>query len=165
MDASTQAWLDQREALVTAIVRRSGWFIEYVGGDVCSRPGCPCPPDDGPPFAYTVGLFGMNHPELLIFDVSPEVAASVLNELGDRVRAGESLLPGVELESDGWERTIIPEVVPNPGEIAFSANGFYRRPDEFSVPVLQLSYTDADGRYPWEKGHTGQQPRPGAFRA
>ena len=167
MDASAEAWLDQHEALITEIVRRHGWYIEYVGGESCSRPGCPCPPDDGPPFAYTIGFFGMNHPELLIFGVSPESAAIVLNTLGDRVLAGESLLPGMEIEIEGWDRRIVPEVVPNPGEIVFSANDFYQRPDEYSVPVLQLSYTDGEGRFPWEEGHSGLelQPRPGTFRA
>jgi hypothetical protein len=167
MDASVEAWLDQREAHITGIVRRYGWYIEYVGGDTCSRPGCPCPPGDGPPFAYTVGLFGMNHPELLLFGVSPESAVTVLNALGERVRSGESLLPGIEVEIEGWDRRVIPEVVPNPGDIVFSANAFYRRPDEVSVPVLQLSYTDEGGRFPWAEGHTGmeKQPRPGTFRA
>ena len=167
MDASAEAWLDQREALITQIVRRHGWFIEYIGGGACSRPGCSCPPDDGPPFAYTVGLFGMNHPELLIFGVSPESAATVLNTLGYRVIAGESLLPGMEIEIEGWDRRIVPEVVHNPGEIVFSANDFYQRPDEYSVPVLQLSYTDDEGRFPWEEGHSGLelQPRPGTFWA
>ena len=167
MDASAEAWLDQREALITEIVRRHGWFIEYVGGGTCSRPGCPCPPDDGPPFAYTVGLFGMNHPELLIFGVSPVSAGIGVNTLRDRVQAGESLLPGMEIEIEDWEHRIVPEVVPNPGEIVFSANDFYRRPDEFSVPVLQLSYSDDEGRFPWDEAHVGRedQPRPGTFRA
>lgn len=163
----TEAWVDQWEAQVTSIIRRHGWFIQYVGGDTCSRPGCQCPPDDGPPFAYTVGLFGMNHPELLLFGLPPGPAASVLNSLAERVRSGESLLPGIEVEVEAWGRKVIPEVVPNPGEIVFSANDFYRRPDEFSVSVLQISYPDEAGRFPWEKGSSGseQQPRPGSFRA
>jgi hypothetical protein len=38
-------------------------------------------------FAYTVGMFGLNHPELLIFDVDPETALAVLTEVGGRVLA------------------------------------------------------------------------------
>jgi hypothetical protein len=66
MDISTQTWLEQEDAYVSTTIRKHGWCIQYVGGDSCSRPGCECGPDDGPPFAYTIGLFGLGHPELLI---------------------------------------------------------------------------------------------------
>jgi Domain of unknown function (DUF4262) len=47
------------------------------------------------------------------------------------------------------------------------ANRFYLRPDEASVPVLQLTYDDRPGRFPWEPGYAvpDMQPRPGTFRA
>jgi hypothetical protein len=63
MDAATLAWLDQEDAHVGAIIRRYGWFIQYVGGtEHCTLPGCCCFEDEDPlPFAYTVGLFGLNH--------------------------------------------------------------------------------------------------------
>ena len=83
-----------------ALLRRSETMvgpITYVGGDSCSRPGCDCSESDGRPFAYTVGLFGLGHSELLIFGVPPGTAAVVLNSLGERIRAGENLLPGLEL--------------------------------------------------------------------
>ncbi len=167
MDAQTRAWLDQRAAQLTATVRRYGWFIQYVGGTACSTPGCDCPPGEGPPFAYTIGLFGLGHPELLIFGALPETAADVLNELGERIRSGESLLPGRLITFADWPHRIIPEEVPNPGEIVFGANDYYARPDDHSVPVLQLSYDDPAGRFPWEEGYAApeMQPRPGTFRA
>lgn len=167
MDARTQAWNDQEDAHVASIVRQHGWFIQYIGGETCSRPGCECPPDDGPAFAYTVGLFGLAHPELLIFGVDPHTAVGVLNSIGEQVRAGEPILPGQLITFDEWGHRIIPEEVPNAGEIVFSANRFYQRPDAYSVPVLQLSYDDASGNFPWDEGFadTEMQPRPGTFRA
>jgi hypothetical protein len=168
IDSRTQAWLDQVDANITAIVRRYGWYIEYVGGGCCDRPGCDGgADDDGPPFAYTVGLFGLHHPELLIFGVPPGTAVDVLNDLGERVRSGTTLLPGQLIAFDTWPHRIIPEDVPNPGEIVFTANRYYRRPDEYSVPVLQLSYDDTAGRFPWDDGYAApdMQPRPGTFRA
>jgi hypothetical protein len=167
MDVGTQAWIDQEDAHVAATVRRHGWLIRYVGGDTCSRPGCDCPPSDGPPFAYTVGLFGLAHAELLIFGVPPETASAVLNDLGERVRSGEALMPGDLITFDEWPHRIIPEPVPNPGEIVFDANRYYQRPDEFSVQVLQLTYDDTEGRFPWEEGYAApeMQPRPGTFAA
>lgn len=153
MDVAIQAWLDQTKAEMASTIRRHGWFIQYVGGGSCVWPDCDCSDDDGPPFAYTVGLFGMAHPELLIFGVDPETASGVLNDLGRRVRRGEALLPGMMIEFHHWPHRVIPEVVPNPGDVVFSANSFYGRPDEYSVPVLQLSYDDANGHFPWEEGY------------
>ncbi len=167
MDARTQAWLDQEAANVAATIRRYGWFIQYVGGDSCSRPGCDCPESDDPPFAYTVGLFGLAHPELLILGVGPHTAAGVINTLGGRVRDGEALLPGQLITFDEWPHRIIPETVPNPGEIVLEANRYYQRPAEASVSVLQLSYDDNEGRFPWEENYATpeMQPRPGTFKA
>src|SRR5690606_34913992 len=142
MDAATQAWLDQEDARVADVIRRHGWYIQYVGGGMCSRPGCDGGDDEGPAFAYTVGLFGLGHPELLIFGVYPEDALAVLNDLGEQVMAGANLLPGQLLTFDQWPHRVVPEEVPNPGDIVFTANRFYQRPDEASVPVLQLSYDD-----------------------
>jgi Domain of unknown function (DUF4262) len=168
MDVATLAWLDQENAHIGAIIRRYGWFIQYVYGDpICTDPGCSCSDQDLVPFAYTVGLFGMNHPELLIFGVSQETAGGVLNELGDRIRAGEDLLAGQLITFERWPHKIVPEDVPNPGEIVLSANRFYQRSAGVSVPVLQLTYDDKAGRFPWDPGYAapGMQPRPGTFRA
>ena len=167
MNARTQAWLDQEDARIKSVIRRHGWAIEYIGGGCCSVPGCDGGEDEGPPFAYTVGLFGLGHPELLVFGLDPETACSLLNAVGDRIRDDETLLPGQLLTFDAWSHQVIPEEVPNPGEIVFSANRFYQRPAEFSVPVLQLSYDDFEGRFPWDEGYSNpeMQPRPGTFRA
>lgn len=94
MDAQTQAWIDQENARRTATIRHHGWDIQCVIGSLCSDPDCGCADGDGPAFAYTIGLFGMGHPELLIFGLDPTTVAGVFNNLGERVRADESLLPG-----------------------------------------------------------------------
>ncbi len=158
-----QAWLDQQDAETTATIRRYGWQITYVA-ESCSCPGCR-DLDDGPAFAYTVGMFGLGHPELLIFSICSHDAAYLLNVLGDRIVRGEVLVPGIPVDVEGFG-AVVPEEVPNAGEIVFDANRFYDRPDEFSVPVLQLTYADADGHYPWDTGYAGPpQPRPGTFQA
>lgn len=168
MDIGVRAWLDQQDAHVTSSVRKHGWHIEYVGGGRCDVPGCSCgddkdDADDSPAFAYTVGLYGMRHPELLMFGISPQIAAGVLNELGQRVREGATLMAGQLITFAHWSHTIVPEPVPNPGEIVFSACRYYG----MEVPVLQLSYDDPQGRFPWEEGYAAprMQPRPGTFRA
>lgn len=164
----TIAWIDQEDAHVASCIRKFGVFIQYVGGGPCSAPGC-CGGvnDEGPPFAYTVGLFGLAHPELLILGAGMETSAGVLNELSDRVRSGGDLVPGELVTFEEWPHRIVAEVVPNPGEVVLAANRHYRRPAAASVPALQLSYDDTAGRFPWENGYAAPelQPRPGTFRA
>ena len=159
MNADVQAWLDQQDSLVADNIRRHGWHTEFVFGEE---------DDEDTSFAYTVGLFGWGHPELLIFGVSPHTAAAVLNELGDRVRAGGDLVPGMVLTLHTGSRRVVDESVPNPGHIVFTANRHYQRPDEASVPVLQLTWDDQVGLFPWEAGYSLPawiQPRPGTFSA
>jgi hypothetical protein len=168
-----QAWLDQEDAHVRRLIRRHGWFIQYVGiddRDPCDVPGCQCADAiDGPTpsFAYTVGLFGLDHPELLIFGVGPETAFCVLNQLSERVRAGDDLVPGQLITFADWWHRVVPEQVPNPGAIAHAANRYYQRHPDDSVPVLQLSYDDRAGHFPWEGAYCTpqRQPRPGTFQA
>jgi hypothetical protein len=48
------------------------------------------------------------------------------------------------------------------------ANRHYHRPDEDSVPAMQLVWPDAHGRFPWDTGYelpAWYQPPPGSFGA
>lgn len=172
-DPSLQAWLDQEDKRTADIIRTHGVYIQYVGGSECAC--CdhfdqePAEPEaHSTPFAYTVGLFGIGHPELLIVGTDPGTAMGVLNDVSARIRAGRDLVPGELLTFDGWAHRVTVEIVPNPGEIAFAANRFSQRPDEHSVPLLQLTYDDRWGRFPWDDGYANPswvQPRPGDLRA
>ncbi len=83
------------------------------------------------------------------------------------VQAGETIIPGHALTVGDWPHQVIPEQVPNPGDIFYSASRFYRGPDRHSVDVLQLTYDDRNGRFPWEAEceEPDAQPRPGTYRA
>jgi len=158
-DAATIAWLDQEDKRTAQTIRAHGTSIDYVIGDMKRRQT---------PFGYTIGLFGLAHPELLVFGLDPRATSMLLNQVSARVRDGADLLVGEVLSFDGWAHRVTVEPVPNPGEIAFGANRFYHRPAEHSVPVLQLTYDDRGGRFPWEDGYENAvwiQPRPGSFRA
>jgi hypothetical protein len=115
-DIQIQAWLDQEDAHVAAVIRRYGWLIQLVGSGECNMPGCDCDgePSDGPPFAYTVGLFGLGHPELLIFGVPPGTAGAVLNDLGKRIRSGDDFVPGQLLASRTGRTASSPSTCPTP---------------------------------------------------
>jgi hypothetical protein len=158
-DLEIQAWLDQEDEHTAQIIRAHGVYLQYVGGDDRHREAS---------FAYTVGLFGVGHPELLIVGVGPNTASGVLNDVSAKIRAGRNIVAGEMLSFADWPHRVVAEVVPNPGEIAFAANRFYQRPVEASVPLLQLTYDDKNGRFPWEDGYANApwvQPRPGELRA
>jgi hypothetical protein len=169
MSSAELAWIDQDHRRIADHIRRYGVSIQAIGGDQCQY----CPDNNsaetGRLFAYTVGMFGIGHPEFLMFPRDYEECSFALNAVAHRVRAdGEQFLPGQLVEFNGWPHRAFLEEVPNPGEIVFSANHFYQRPAEASVPVLQLTLDDQRGRFPWEPGcsrATREQPRPGEFRA
>ena len=154
-----QAWFDQYASLIADKIRQHGWFIQFVSSV-----------DDDPPptFAYTIGLFGLGHPELVVTGVDMATAGGLLNELGGRIRAGANFLPGELVTFDDWQHRVVMEEVPNPGEILLMANDHYQRPPEASVSAYQVTYDDTSGRFPWDDGYANSpelQPRPGTWRA
>jgi hypothetical protein len=169
LDPMTSAWLDQEDTHVAQTIRRYGWFIQYVDGGCCTYPDCTgTTEDNAPPFAYSIGLFGLGHPELLIIGVGMDTARGVINNVSERVLGGSNLMTGQLLTFPDWPHRVTVEEVPNPGDIAFAANRHYQRPAECSVPLLQLTYDDKMRRFPWDEGCAiphSVQPRPGSFMA
>jgi hypothetical protein len=159
INSQAQAWLDQEDQHVAQTIRKHGVFIQFVGGDETEVP---------PIFAYTVGLFGLGHPELVVCSVGMATSAAVLNELAYRIRDGDNLIPGALLAFEHWAHRVTVEDLPNPGDILFAANRHYQRPAQASVPAYQLTYDDKQWRFPWDVGHANApnlQPRPGTWRA
>ncbi|HEY8720558.1 DUF4262 domain-containing protein [Pengzhenrongella sp.] len=158
-DPRTTAWLDQQEQLVADDIREYGVHIVYV---------LPDPPHKQTSIAYTVGLFGIGHPELVALGLCQHDASSLLNDVASRIRRGSKLIPGELLTFGRWFHRVTIEESPNPGEIVFTANRHYQRPASASVRALQLTYDDMAGRFPWDHGYDVAawiQPRPGSFTA
>lgn len=148
------AWLDQEDRRVVDCVRAYGCYIQAIGAD-----------GDEPGFAYTIGLFGLSHPELLVFGLDLDSASFVLNSIFTRIAGGGDLTPGEVIELEDCNTRFFVETLPNPGEILYSANRYYQRPPEASVPAYQLTW-DLKGTFPWDQVHPyddGRQPRPGTF--
>ncbi|MGY2004480.1 DUF4262 domain-containing protein [Blastococcus sp. SYSU DS1024] len=157
-DPQTLAWLDQEDSRLAQTIRAHRVAVQYVMRGEES---------DEPPFGYTVGLFGVGHPELVVVGVDHETASAMLNTVADLVLAGRDLVPGELLVLDR-DRRLAVEALPNPADVLFSANRFYQRPDEFSVPAYQLTWTHDGGIFPWDPGYPcppACQPRPGTWRA
>jgi hypothetical protein len=157
-DPQTIAWLDQEDARLAQTIRTHRVAVQYVVRGETS---------DEPPFGYTVGLFGVGHPELVVVGMGHESACGYLNRAAGMVLDGRDFVPG-ELITDNGEVVLTVEVVPNPGEILYSENRFYARPDEYSVPAFQLTWAHPGGLFPWDEGYPCGpecQPRPGTWRA
>jgi hypothetical protein len=158
-DPQITAWLDQEDAHTAQTIRTHGWAVQYVGGGEETGQ---------PPFGYTIGLFGLGHPELVVVGLGCDGAYGILQGVAGGVRDGRDLVPGELLTFDGWAGRLVPEECPNPGEVVLGANRFYQRPPEYSVPALQLTWSHRDGSFPWDPGYPCGpecQPRPGAWTA
>ncbi|MGI8881580.1 MAG: DUF4262 domain-containing protein [Jatrophihabitans sp.] len=150
-------WLDQEDAWMRDTVRRVGWAIQYVMGE-----------EREPSFAYTVGLFGFDHPEIVVFGLSAGSSEWLLNRLGALVKSGAPMGDGDEVTIGAAGFPVSLFTLPNPESVLFAANSFYQRPPGDPVPALQAVYPDDNGRYPWEPGYALKpylQPMPGAHSA
>lgn len=116
---------DQYDAWQRDTIRCHGWALQAVLGD-----------EDGPPFVYTVGLAGFDHPELIVFATTQATGATVLNELGERVRAGGRLQAGERVELASGAVHLLP--FPESEHWLFAANDLYRSPDGPPVPALLI---------------------------
>ena len=158
-DPQTLAWLDQEDKRLAQLIRTHRFAVQYVGaGD---DPGEPA-------FGYTVGLFGLAHPECVVVGVGSADAHGMLDRVGREVADGRDLVPGELLSWPEWGGRLVVEVLPNPGEVVLAANRFYERPAEYSVPAFQLTWDHAGGLFPWDEGYPCGpecQPRPGTWRA
>jgi hypothetical protein len=158
-DPQTLAWLDQEDARLAQVIRRHRWAVQYVGdGDA---------PDE-PRFGYTIGLFGLGHPELVVVGLSPDNTHALLQRVAALVADGRDLVAGELLTFPDRPDGLVVEELPNPGEVLLGANRFYERPADYSVPAYQLAWAHRDGLFPWDPGYgcgPECQPRPGTWRA
>jgi hypothetical protein len=115
--------LDQHDAWQRETIRSHGWALQAVLGD-----------GDSPPFVYTFGLSGFAHAELILFATSQATAGTVLNELGELVRAGRRLNAGEKVRLHCGEVHLL--AFPESELWLFAANDLYRMPDRPPVPAL-----------------------------
>lgn len=102
-----------------------------------------------PDWAYTIGLHGRGLPEVIVIGgLSIPHQHGLLNEVADRMRAGDEFAPG-HYESDlleGYDAAFV-EVVNTDSEYFAVANRL-----QANFRALQLVWPDHDNRFPWESG-------------
>jgi uncharacterized protein DUF4262 len=178
IDPQTTAWLDQEDTHLAQLIRAHRWVVQYVFP--AADDDLPVEDDDflaqddvaadggGPPFGYTIGLFGLGHPELVVVGLGHDNTHAILQRVAALVADGRDLVAGELLTFPDRPDALVVEALPNPGEVLFVANRHYRRPDEHSVPAFQLTWQHRDGTFPWDADYPCGprcQPRPGSWRA
>jgi hypothetical protein len=147
---------------------RMGLYLRQVRGliaehGVAIQGVFPAEDDPGVCFAYTVGLTGRHHPELMITGNVPfEVSQGILNDVARDVIAGTlRVAPGDRL--GGYLEGDLPPLVAA-GPVAAHGDvgriGIARRIYGPVARAVQLVWPDRAGLYPWDLDYdagTGQQ--------
>jgi hypothetical protein len=131
MDTWETHTVDQHDAWQRDTIRRHGWALQGVFGD---------DEEDTPPYVYTVGLSGFDHPELILFATDQVVAARLLNELGELVRGGRRLAPLERVRVPAGEVHLLS--FPEAEHWLFAADELYRLPG--GPPVAALLVVPAE---------------------
>jgi hypothetical protein len=116
-------------------------------------------PDGEPSFAYTVGLAPQEHPELIIFNVQPQMVESLLNNFAFRVRDGvQTFTAGTLVDGliDNYSFYLMP--VKDSSEHLTVSNRFYRIPGRAPIDALQVVQPGLNRLWPWEEGCDIPQP-------
>jgi hypothetical protein len=111
--------------------------------------------EEGHAWSYSTGLFyHYQHPELITFNETTDLRASMINAIGERVRQGEKFEPGpsyADIIGGGHYVQVRPVHVSHYADWVNSSIWFYDW-DPASFPLLQCFYPDMNGKFPWENG-------------
>jgi hypothetical protein len=136
---------DRMDLTIRDNIRRFGWHVMMIPED-----------DIGPGFAYTIGLaHSYGAPEVAMFGLDIHQMHQALNVLGRDAANGIALEDGQEHAAvldqcpvllrradQRWHRTFFGRAI-----------RFYRKPP---LPVLQVTWPDANGTFHWQDNSGGQ---------
>ena len=132
--------MDEREKKVIADIEEYGCHIVHVIEE-----------DDLPRFTYSVGIEKTTgSPDVIITGLKREVAHWVINEYKNRIRSGDSFIPGTFYDGflESFDVTFI-EVAKEYYQEYFGWGLWYNNGDSFKM--LQLVYPSTSGVWPWDK--------------
>jgi len=136
------------EAEFDAMIREYGWGVQAVFAS-----------EDGPGFAYTVGLARKGLPEIIVFGLPPEAAHPFLNQLGRRFETEG--VPALDVDlfdvAEGYPARLLPVSRSAADEYMFATK--HRYP---GYSAVQLVWCDKHRHFPWDPAFPdalrGQQP-------
>jgi len=132
--------LDPSDEKLLHDVENHGWHVILVP-DEYTAPG----------WAFSVGLYyTFQHPEVIVFGLPSEVKHSMINTIGDNVRAGTVYKSGVEVTDvlTGGISCLFQAVEKRWYESLLGYGKWFYENDSF--PVLQCFWPDKQGKYPWD---------------
>jgi hypothetical protein len=127
------------DAKLLADVKDYGWHVVKI----LDR-------DESPGWAFSIGLHkNFAHPEIIVFGLDLDVAHSIINTIGDNIKAGLKFKIDGEYKDlvDTYACTFKPVNPKWYDAFLGYANWFY---DGIDYPVLQCIWPDKDHHYPWE---------------
>lgn len=104
-----------------------------------------------PEFAYSIGLYKtFQHPEIIIIGLRQELAHILINNIGEKIRAGGKYQPGLFYSDilDDYECFMLNVSKESYSEYVGYGIWYY---DGDQFPLLQCIYPTLEGAYPWEK--------------
>ncbi len=129
---------DEHDRKLLADVERHGWHVLAVEED-----------DEGPAFAYSVGLFrSFGHPEVIVFGLAVPVLHRIVNAVGEVVRSAKKFEHLDESGDvlDGYNVAFRTVERKRYADFLGYACWFYRNED---FPALQCVWPDSRHWYPW----------------
>ncbi|MDB5306123.1 MAG: hypothetical protein JWO38_325 [Gemmataceae bacterium] len=133
---------DDNDRNILGHIARHGWSVIGIEAS-----------DEGPGYCFSVGIYHtLGRPEVLIMGLNPRPGTAFINDVGDRMRAGQKFEPGERTqELAAAYPTAIVGVDPRYyREYVGYARWLYRGSD---FPMLQLVWPDKNGLFPWEPGY------------
>jgi hypothetical protein len=130
---------DLHEQKLLSDIQQYGWHIIAIPQD-----------EEGPAFAYTVGLYGsFKHPELIILGLKSETNIQILKNLGSEIKAGKVFDDSREYDEVLTNYPVsFRKVLEKYYREFFGYAVWYYKGTEF--PVLQCVWPDKNNRYPWD---------------
>jgi hypothetical protein len=133
---------EDREKKLIADINEVGWHVIMIPED-----------DEGPSFAYSIGLFRtFGHPEVIVFGLDLEVMHQMINLIGEEVRRGRRFADGEAASGilEGYDVRFLRVARRRYPEHLGYARWFYEGDD---FPALQCLWPDRQGRFPMDAGY------------
>ena len=121
-------------------VENYGWHVLKIMED-----------EKGPGFTYSIGLYkNFNHPEIIMIGLNLDLAHTLINNIGEDIRAGKEFKSGEFYTDilDGFNCLMVEVDKDYYDEYFGYGKWFYKNSD---FPVLQCIYPTVKGVFPWEK--------------
>lgn len=124
---------------IESLIAKHGWAVIHRA-----------PAAGVPARSYTVGLAGMQLPELVMFGLGQREAEQVLNRIAARLREGEELGDKARLdEVIPYYPVLLRELTPAAAAPEMGAARMFAKGKPWRA--LQVFWPDAEGRFPGEK--------------